>query len=536
MSGIKKLIRPETPAKSVDMLQQISKRAEDLTKTEQAESFVAIRRIDGALKNRDSRIMFGRRGTGKTHILSYIDSHAKSTGAISCFIDLRKMGSNNSIYADENLPHHHRATILIRDLLSGIHDKLMEAYTDPKANFPHRFSFELEKLANCVKNVVVTEVVEQRSKSANIEKIAGSVFIKGKASLLKTSAEAEASAKASSEDEIEYEVISKGVPKLSVNMGEANRILNDLAEASGTRIWLLLDEWSSLPEVLQPFLADFVRRAILPVQAITVQIAAIEFRSKFRIDFNDMRVGLELGSDITADINLDDYFVYDVNAKTATEFFKDLLFKHLKAFAGHKGLLEKSGDEVISAVFSQDRVFSELVRASERVARDFINILQLAAMRADQSKLSMNEIRSASKDWYERDKQRNLDTMPRARALLDWIRDSVIEGRKARAFLLGMNANDDGIEFLFDERLLHIAKRSYSAQDEPGVRYRVWKVDFGCYVDLVTTAKNPDGFLGDGVGISGAGDIDVPEDDYRAVRRAILNLDEFNAVYAKQSH
>ena len=45
--------------KAVDLLQQISKRAEDLTLDEQAKSFVAFRRIDGALKNRDSRILFG---------------------------------------------------------------------------------------------------------------------------------------------------------------------------------------------------------------------------------------------------------------------------------------------------------------------------------------------------------------------------------------------------------------------------------------------------------------------------------------------
>ena len=152
-------------------------------------------------------------------------------------------------------------------------------------------------------------------------------------------------------------------------------------------------------------------------------------------------------------------------------------------------------------------------------------------MRADQNRISMNEVRAAAKDWFERDKQRNLDSNPRARALLDWVRDSVIEGRKARAFLWGINANDDSIEFLFDERMLHIAKRSYSAQDEPGVRYRVWKVDFGCYVDLINTAKNPAGFLGDGFAVSEVGEIEVPEDDYRAVRRAVLDLTKFDATF-----
>lgn len=526
------MISGPSPVKSVDLLQQISKRAEDLTKEEQARSFVAIRRIDGALKNRDSRVIFGRRGTGKTHILSYIASQARVAGGIPSLLDLRTLGSNNSIYSDPNLPPHVRATTLIRDLLTGIHEELLEAFTTPNAKLPPQFAKALDSLSQCVRTVIVTEVVEQRTKTAEALSLDGSVAAGAKISLSGMEASLKTEAKASAQDAFETEVSSRGTPKLTVNMGEASRILKDVADASQTRIWILLDEWSSIPELLQPFLADFVRRAILPIQAITVQIAAIEFRSKFRVDFGDYRVGLELGSDISADVNLDDYFVYDVNASTAVEFFKDLLFKHLQAFAGENGLREKSGDEVINAIFSQDRVFAELVRAAEGVARDFINILQVAAMRSDQNKISMNEIRAAAKDWFERDKQRNLDTNPRARALLDWVRDSVIEGRRARAFLVNLSASDDAIEFLFDERMLHIARRSYSAKDEPGIRYRVWKVDYGCYVDLINTAKNPNDFLGEGLGMTSAGDIDVPEDDYRAVRRAILDLQLFSEAQA----
>ena len=521
----------EPAARSVEMLQQISKRAEDLTPQEQAESFVAIRRIDGALKNRDSRIIFGRRGTGKTHILSYVRSHAKNNGDIPCYIDLRTLGSNNSIYSDQNKPPQERATILLRDLLADIHDKLMDEYTAPNSKLPRAFGEKLESLQQCVKTVIVTESVEEKKTKAASEAVGGAASISTEVTPTKASLQAKVDGTSSSGSATGSEVVSRGFPKLSVNMGDTNKALREITVAAGKRIWILLDEWSSLPKVLQPFLADFIRRAFLPVQQITVQIAAIEFRSTFRVDFEDSRVGLELGSDISADINLDDYFVYDSNATTATEFFKSLLFNHLSAFAGSRGLVESDGNAVLGAIFSQERVFSELVRASEGVARDFINILQLAAMRSDESKLSMNEIRSAAKDWFERDKQRNLDTNVRARAMLDWIRDTVIEGRKARAFLLEINSADPEIEFLFDERLLHIARQSYSAQDEPGVRYRVWKVDFGCYVDLINTAKNPDGFLGDGIVVADGGDIEVPEDDYRAVRRAILDIQRFNADY-----
>jgi hypothetical protein len=70
---------------------------------------------------------------------------------------------------------------------------------------------------------------------------------------------------------------------------------------------------------------------------------------------------------------------------------------------------------------------------------------------------------------------------------------------------------------------LHLLKRNVSAHDQPGVRYDVYKLDYGCYVDLFGTMKSPLGLLGadDGSFVS------VPPDDYRAIRRAILELQQF---------
>lgn len=517
---------------AVDLLQQISRRAEDLTPEEQAKSFVAIRRIDGALKNRDSRIIFGRRGTGKTHILSYVFNSAINNGHSACLIDLRTLGSNNSIYSDPSVPPRIRATTLIRDLITAIHDKLLDSYTEPKSVLSKAdLTDALDRLSACVRTVVVTEIQETRGVVSAERAEAIVTGAEAKASLFDSGAALKGEASSSAGRRSELEVISTGKPRLSVNMGDAFTRLNEVVEKSKTRIWILLDEWSSLPEEIQPYLADFVRRALLPIQGVTVQIAAIEYRSIFRIDIGGSRIGLELGSDIAADINLDDYFVYDVSPEASVEFFKKLLFRQLSAFAGEASLKEKDESEVVNAIFSQERVFNELARSSEGVARDFINILQLAAMRSNDSKISMNEVRSAAKDWYERDKQRNIDINPRAQALLDWIRDSVIEGKKARAFLLKIGEPSGDIEFLFDERVLHIARRSYSAKDDPGVRYRVWKVDYGCYVDLINTAKNPTGFLFEGSQMDEGGEIVVPDDDYRAVRRAVLDLKKFEESF-----
>ncbi|HWX48155.1 MAG TPA: hypothetical protein VNZ61_08885 [Roseomonas sp.] len=523
------MFRKEPKKSAVDLLQQISKRAEDLTPEEQAKSFVAIRRIDGALKSRDSRVIFGRRGTGKTHILSYMSAAANGRGDFACSIDLRTLGSNNSIYSDLSVPASVRATTLIRDLLSNIHFRVLDFYTDPRSRLNDKALYTaIEGLQSCVKTVVVTEQQQSRGKVSRADALKMQAGGEAKLSAVTLEARTSGSAEFTSSDAGEWETTISGKPRLSVNMGDAYTQLNRVASLLPGRLWILLDEWSSLPETLQPYLADFIRRAILPVQNASVCIAAIEYRSKFRADDADDRLGLELGSDIAADINLDDYFVYDVSPDAAVQFFGDLLYKHLSAFADPVGLSEGSAKAVIANVFSQDRVFAELVRASEGVARDFINILQLAAMRSDDSKITMNEVRTAAKDWFERDKQRNLDSRKNAQELLQWIRDEVISGKKARAFLLNVSVSHPLIEFLFDERILHIARRSYSAKDDPGVRYRVWKVDYGCYVDLINTLNNPTSFLSEGVVFSEQGDLIVPDDDYRAVRRAILDIAAFD--------
>lgn len=83
------------------------------------------------------------------------------------------------------------------------------------------------------------------------------------------------------------------------------------------------------------------------------------------------------------------------------------------------------------------------------------------------------------------------------------------------------------IQRLVDERILHIIKRGWSGKDKPGERYDVLQIDYGCYVHLLGTTSAPQGLLGgdDSDEFSTVmGEVEVPDDDYRAIRRAILDL------------
>ena len=293
------------------------------------------------------------------------------------------------------------------------------------------------------------------------------------------------------------------------------------------RLWLLLDEWSTLPPDLQPFLADLLRRSVLPVRGVTVKIAAIEQRSRFKIDGPaGTYIGVEIGTDVPSDINLDDFMVFENQPTRARNFYKRLLFNHFKTSVPPSWAAAPSNeDDLVSQGFTQVNVFDQLVQAAEGVPRDAMNIISIAATRALDDKIGMRHIRDAARDWYQRGKERTLSSNEECLRFLHYIVDEVIGKKNARAFLLRSNVRVPLIDELFDARVLHVLKKNISGKDMPGVRYDVYKLDYGCYVELLNTAKEPQHLLS----LETEEDSQVPLDDYRSIRRAILDVKDYEA-------
>lgn len=138
-------------------------------------------------------------------------------------------------------------------------------------------------------------------------------------------------------------------------------------------------------------------------------------------------------------------------------------------------------------------------------------------------------MRAAARAWFQNDKEAALRSRDEALRLLNWVIDKVIREKRARGFLVNQkSASAPLLLALFDARVLHVVRRGYSAQDEPGERYDVYVIDYGAYVDLIHTKNEPLGTLPlDGLDGGDGGYVDVPTQDLRAIRRAVLDLDEF---------
>jgi hypothetical protein len=265
---------------------------------------------------------------------------------------------------------------------------------------------------------------------------------------------------------------------------------------------------------------------------LTVKIAAIEQRTNFKTGEGSDYTGIEVGAYASADVDLDDYMVFDNNEERAVLFFKELLFSHYKSEGapadGESSKPEfNSPDQLIQSAFTQQNAFDDFVKSAEGVPRDAFNVLSIAAQRGLDEKISIPAIRTAARTWFQRDKEAAIRANSDAQELLNWIIDEVIAHRRARAFLLRTNTRHPLIDALFDARLLHVVKKSISGQEEAGVRYDAYKLDYGCYVDLLATKAAPTGFYEPQAEDATAAAVVVPNDDYRAIRRAILDLDAF---------
>jgi hypothetical protein len=143
----------------------------------------------------------------------------------------------------------------------------------------------------------------------------------------------------------------------------------------------------------------------------------------------------------------------------------------------------------------------------------------LDAHRRGRDSIDLKAVLEAARQWFEQDKSRHLDN--HLQAVLRTIVDDVIGSRRARSFLLPRELESHPVvQRLFDARVLHHMQRGYADKDNPGIRYNIYTLDYGTYVDLLSTRKELEVDLVEGEETEGRV---VPFDDKRSIRRIILS-------------
>lgn len=478
------------------------------------------------LQNQNAQILYGRRGTGKSHVFRVLGAVVdRDLASAHVYIDVRVLGSAQLI-TDPDQPLTSRCVVAFRDLLNGIQNELLDMATDPARETPGNAIEAVDKLADAINEAAVAVSEKQISAEASSKSTDG---VGGGIKASTTGIGAHAGVDRAVESaERKAESFSQAIRQTVVFAAVARSLDDALAAIGVDHFYILIDEWASLPADIQPYVAELLKRTVLPSSRMTLKLAALEYRSTFSIPLRQNNlIGFELGGDIAANMDLDDYYVHERTPTQVEGSFQQLLFKHLVA-ALPDGYLEteyniKDPSGLRKALFTEYKTFVEVVRAGEGVIRDFLGVFEKAyhrAVREGRTKIDMNSVEQSARDWFQSDKSVSLSKQQET--VLQRIVHGVIGTRRARSFLVeGRLRSHPMIQSLFDFRLLHLLKKGYSDKERPGVRYDIYTLDYGTYVHLKHTKSEPQLELIEGD--NSQEDAVVPFDDKRSIRRIILD-------------
>lgn len=508
--------------KAVSRINQRSERQADVEKI--IDTYVDVGLLP-QLNNRNHQVFYGRRGTGKTHVMKVLaEELQRSSSNAVVYIDCRTLGSSSQ-FSDFTLPLHSRCLALFKDLLLAIQDGLLEHIANRTTGRQEQ-SFEAlaefgAAVAEPTRKASSLTITEERQNSSS--RSVGLQIGLPPAPL------AVGGALGSADSSQRRQVVTRNeVVEEKILFPDLNSSIDKVLGVADAELYVLIDEWSSLPLDIQPFLSEFIKRGLIPLDKVTLKISALEYRCRFTRNHENGVIGFELGADVATAPDLDDYYVYDRNPDRLTEVYADMLVRHISSELPDNYLQENhrigSAKQFASRMFTETAVFAELARASEGVVRDLINIFTKSyfnAHRRGRDSIDKRAVLEAARQWFEQDKSQQLDEY--LQTVLSRIVHEVIGARKSRSFMLPREIERHAtIQRLFDARVIHHMQRGYADKDNPGLRYNIYSVDYGTYVDLLGTARQPDTdvVLRDDVEDE---DVVVPFDDKRSIRRIILD-------------
>lgn len=446
-----------------------------------------------AVDNKNHQVIFGRRGTGKTHVLRKLQSQATNNkNRFVCYVDCRTMGSTAQ-YSDRSLSIKHRSYSIFKDILSELHDVLLNrivevapANSDELLSCLDEFFAEFSTPQQIVKTAVISDKVTQNNSK---EESAGvGIAIAGKIGFdLSRKSSTNGEQNQISEYTVEFD--EKAV------FSSITRLLKSIVNGLGGDLLLLIDEWSSIPIKIQPYLAEFIKRGILPCDNVTVKIAALEFRSNFLITNEGDYTGLELGADISTAPSMDSFYTGIQRENEIAGNFSEMLYRHISSELPFEYLRKRyhisSGERLMDVIF-ESNAFVTLAQASEGVVRDLINIFIMAFSRVhnltgyeQRTKISRTIIYESSKQWFDRDKLQGLNGTLQDR-FANIVR-TAITVNKSRYFVVSRSCtHTTALDQLVDLRVMHLSNASFMSLVEEESLFKVYNIDFGSYASLMT--------------------------------------------------
>jgi hypothetical protein len=403
---------------------------------------------------------------------------------------MRTIASTGGVLGDASEPLAHRGARVLKDTIAAIEEALVDYVLEVSYDTNIDFSASMRALDILADQLTAIHIATTTIETSRTESAEGSTQTEAGISLaVGRSVGLDISTKDTSQakDSHSNTVRRVGSEQDHVTFHGIQTTLAAVVRLlPAKRVWILLDEWTDVPRDLQPILAEFLRRCLFPVEGIIVKLGAIEKRANFVTHGTGIGeyLGLELGADIAGDADLDDYFCLQHEDDRDREFMADLIFSHLRTIDATL-IRNSTAPELVGRIFAEPTAFGELVLSAAGVPRDALNVLRIAAQRAQSRPLTVRIVRDAVRAWYNKDKLAAIAGDTQARDLFFEIVRRVVGERQHTCFALrNPDMSHRVLNKLFDARLVHIVKRDIQSQADVTLRYTLFRIDSGAYIDI----------------------------------------------------
>lgn len=483
-------------------------------------SFVPV--IDqGLLKTRNTQVIYGRNGTGKTHILKCFEEiclHNYSFyRVLPVYFDMRSLDVSR-IAPDLN--EEDIVEIFFSGFLHGCIEQIATFVKDIEeldARHPNswshlkrqasqsKFRGAIKQLRRSLDNDRMRERIDGYTKSIRTKNETSKNAEAGAGvspSSLEVKAAGGASAATSREEFVEMVIKASHF----VDFSEIRAGLESLVDALEVdQIVFLIDEWSQIDIDVQPIFSELIRRTIGTSNKISCKIAALKFLTQFTTMVKGRRIGLQPGVDITELADLNHIFTFDLDRKAVRHFLLYILIKHLLEEVAlsiynedfyHDGKfivanVARIFDRLFGHIFESQDAFDYFVRASEGNPRDFLAMVAecCATHGAAQLPITLRAVQASVISYFNTTKIANFpESSMNSLKLFDEIFMSCLK-KKTKIFSVSkpIDARSDALRDLWAQRIIHLIDNNYEYFDVENTSIRsfaIYAVDYGKILGL----------------------------------------------------
>ncbi|MGL6002923.1 MAG: ATP-binding protein [Plesiomonas sp.] len=476
-----------------------SLRAENIEYDSYIDLYSGIENIDN-INNRNNTIIYGRRGSGKTHLLKALSErlvkNLDEERNFPVYIDARRI---IPLLSFEHTSKEANAILIFKYIIQELANTLfininpIFGFNPFDDKFRHIYESKVNELSEIFKKLYLEFNGKRFSKPSSLT--VSEEEVRSLGGNLTVSKSPSAGIKA---DIQQKKAESKEHDTYISILDVTNEIEAIIDMMNLNRITVMIDEWSEIERDTQLYLADILKKSFSAI-AVTLKIAAIPNRTNLGIKQEQKFFGLEDGGDIFG-YNLDARYIFETNKQMTRNFFNDLLYKHLSSFSQQSvnALIKtnKASKDSFINIFFANVALNEIFVASAGIPRDFINLFIssydkfICSSTTNAKRISVRDVRAANMTWYDSDKREQVDKHPIERTLLAKIIKEIVEMKKSIHFLVPERySNNKHIQNLIDFRVMHLIKKGISHKDHPGVIYNAYSIDYGCY-NYLNISKN----------------------------------------------